>query len=139
MVVQNKDAEKACCFYVSDFHLEMILMPYINEKIEEDITILTERNLRESLEVVTSKMNINEEHKQKILQLDWNGSEKIKENSNVIIIGSKNYIEENNKQIKNLNPVTILDCYNFEDEKNNMNDIVKNYKNTLNTLGKKVF
>lgn len=139
MVVQDKETEKACCFYVSDFHLEMILMPYINKKIDEDITILTERNLRESLETVTSKMNMKEEHKQKILQLNWDGSEKIKENSNIIIIGSKKYIEENNKQIENMKPVTILDCYNFEDEKNNMHDIVKNYNNTLNTLGKNVF
>jgi len=139
MVVQNEGAEKTCCFYVSDFHLEMILIPYINEKIEEDITILTEKNLRESIQIVTSKMNINEKNKQKILQLNWEGAEKIKENSNIIIIGSKNYIEENNEQIKNSNPTSILDCYNFEDEKNNMEDIFKNYNNTLNTLGKNVF
>jgi len=139
MVVQNEGAEKTCCFYVSDFHLEMILIPYINEKIEEDITILTEKNLRESIQIVTSKMNINEKNKQKILQLNWEGAEKIKENSNIIIIGSKKYIEKNNKQIKNSNPTSILDCYNFEDEKNNMEDIFKNYNNTLNTLGKNVF
>ena len=40
MVVQNKRIEKTCCFYVSEFHLEMILVPYINEKINENITII---------------------------------------------------------------------------------------------------
>ena len=33
MVVQEETKEKNCCFYVSEFHLEMILLPYINELI----------------------------------------------------------------------------------------------------------
>ena len=41
MVVENNKIEKLCCFYVSDFHLEMILLPYINKKIEENIIIKT--------------------------------------------------------------------------------------------------
>lgn len=138
MVVQNEGIEKTCCFYVSDFHLEMILMPYINEKINENITILSQKNLRETLEILTSKMNIKEENKQKILQLKWEGEEP-KGNSNIIIIGSKEYISQKNEDIKNINPISVLDCYNFEEEKNNIEDIIKNYKKTLNTLGKNNF
>jgi len=52
MVVQNKRLEKTCCFYVSDFHLEMILVPYINESIDEEITIITNKDLRESLQIL---------------------------------------------------------------------------------------
>ena len=137
MVVQDKKIEKTCCFYVSEFHLEMILIPYINEKIEENITILTEKKLKETLEILISKMNIKEENKQKILQLNWNEEGEIKENSNIIIIGSKQYIENKNKEISNKNVLSILDCYAFEEEKNNINEIVKEYKNVLNTLGKK--
>lgn len=139
MVVQNKRIEKTCCFYVSEFHLEMILVPYINEKIEENITILTDKKLRETLEILTSRMNLREENKQKILQLGWDGEEKIKENSNIIIIGSKEYIQKKNEEIENKNALSVLDCYNFEEEKNNINNIVKGYKNTLNTLGKNNF
>jgi len=138
MVVQNKEIEKECCFYVSEYHLEMILLPYINEKIDENITILTQKNLRETLEKLISKININEENKQKILRLKWEGEEP-KENSNIIIIGTKEYISEKNKEIELLKPISILDCYEFEKEKDNMNDIVKNYKKTLNTLGKSNF
>ena len=138
MVVQNEEIEKACCFYVSDFHLEMILMPYINEKINENITILSQKNLRETLEILTSKMNIKEENKQKILQLKWEG-EGPKENSNIIVIGSKEYILQRNEDIKNINPVSVLDCYSFEEEKNSIEDIIKNYNKTLNTLGKNNF
>ena len=138
MVVQNKRIEKACCFYVSEFHLEMILLPYINEKINEDINILTEKNLKNTLEILLSKMNIAEENKQKIMQLKWDGEEP-REKSNIIIVGSKKYIEDKNKEIECLKPVSILDCYEFDEEKDNMNYIVKNYQKTLNTLGKSNF
>ena len=139
MVVQDKREEKTCCFYVSDFHLEMILVPYINEKINENITILTDRNLKETVKVLISKINLKEENKEKILNLGWDGEEKIKENSNIIIIGTKEYIKNKNEEIKDRNIISILDCYDFEEEKNNMEEIVKQYKNTLNTLGKNSF
>ena len=141
MVVENKGKEKLCCFYVSEFHLEMILLPYINKKIKEkeEITIITEIKLRESLEILISKMNLKEENKEKILNLGWDGEEKIKENSNIIIIGTRDYIKNRNNEIKNKNAVSVLDCYSFEEEKDNMEDIIKEYKNTLNTLGKNNF
>ena len=120
MVVESKRKEKTCCFYVSEFHLEMILIPYINEKIEEDITILTEKNLKQTLEILITKINLKKENKEKILQLGWDKKEEIKENSNIIIIGSKEYIKNKNKQIENKNPLSILDCYDFEEEKSKM-------------------
>ena len=36
MVVENEKTEKIYSIYVSDFHLEMILVPYINEKINNN-------------------------------------------------------------------------------------------------------
>ena len=117
----------------------MILVPYINKKIEENIKILTEKKLKETLEILISKMNLKEENKQKILQLGWDGEKIIKENSNIIIIGSKEYIKNKNEEIENKNAISVLDCYEFEEEKDNINNIVKQYKNTLNTLGKNNF
>ena len=139
MVVQDNGIEKNCCFYVSDFHLEMILVPYINKKIEKDISILTEKNLMETMETLLEKMNLNDENKQKILNLGWEGKENIEKNSNIIIIGSKEYIEQKNEKIKDLNAESVLDCYSFEETQNDMQDIAKNYKNTLNTLGNNNF
>lgn len=139
MVVQNERKEKTCCFYVSEFHLEMILVPYINEKINEDITILTEKKLRETLEILISKINLKEENKEKILKLGWDGEEKIKENSNIIIIGSKEFIKNKNEKLENKNVLSVLDCYDFDEEKDHIDNIVKQYKNTLNTLGKNTF
>ena len=141
MIVENRKIEKYCSFYVSDFHLEMILLPYINKKIEnnENIKIVTERDLKQTVELLISKMNLKKENKEKILNLDWNSNniEEMKENSNIIIIGKEEYIEEKNERIKNLdlNNITVTDCYNFEEVKERINIITEKYKNNLNTLG----
>ena len=139
MVVENNKIEKLCCFYVSDFHLEMILLPYINKKIEENIIIKTERDLKDTVEILVSKMNLNQENKEKILSLGWNGKEnkKIEYKSNVIIIGNKKYIEDINNQIRqtNIKNVNIIDCYNFEDIKEDMDNIMNSYSQNLNTTG----
>ena len=139
MVVQNKGLEKTCCFYVSEFHLEMILVPYINEKIDENITILSEIKLKETIEILISKLHLKEENKEKILKLSWDGDESIKENSNIIVIGSRQYIEKMNHELQNKSPISVLDCYSFDEEKDNLNNIINGYKNMLNTLGKNKF
>ena len=139
MVVENNKIEKLCCFYVSDFHLEMILLPYINKKIEENIIIETEKNLEDTVKILISKMNLNEQDKNKILNLGWNSKEdkKIEDKSNVIIIGNKKYIEDVNSKIKqaDIKDVTVIDCYDFEETKDDMDNIVNNYSQNLNTNG----
>ena len=138
MLVEHK-IEKLCCFYVSDFHLEMILLPYINKKIDENIIIKTEKELRDTVEILISKMNLSKENKDKILNLGWNRKEykKIEDKSNVIIIGNKEYIDDINFQIKekNIKNVTVVDCYEFEDVKDKMENIIDNYSQHLNTTG----
>ena len=140
MIVNSSKIEKMCSFYVSDFHLEMILVPYISEKIEnkEDIKIITEKNLQDTIEVLISKMNLEEDKKQKILNLGWNKeNEDIKEKSNVIVIGTEDYIKQKNEEIKemNISNLNIIDCYNFEEIKGEMNEIISQYDKSLNTLG----
>ena len=81
MIVEDKEIEKYCSFYISDFHLEMILLPYINDKIDnnENIKIITEKDVKDTIEILISKMNLKEENKNKILSLDWNKNSKIEE------------------------------------------------------------
>lgn len=141
MIVENKKIEKVCSFYVSDFHLEMILMPYINKKINnnEEIAISTEKDLRETVEILISKMNINEENKEKILNLEWNRSENvpIEKSSNVIVIGTEDYIKKMNEKIEDSKPerMNIINCYNFEDVKDNVDKIMSLHNENLNTIG----
>ena len=140
MVVKDKKIEKVYSSYVSEYHLEMILVPFINSKIEEkeNVVIETEYDINETLNTLLSKLNLKEENKEKILRLGWNKKENnIKSKDNVIIIGNKDYIENTNRRImqKNIEDLTIVDCYKFEDICNNMSEVADKYDFNLNTNG----
>ena len=47
MVLEEKKVKNICNFYVSEYHLEIMLLPYISKKIdnEENITIITDIDL----------------------------------------------------------------------------------------------
>ena len=140
MVVENNKAQKMYSLYVSEFHLEMILLPYIKNKIEnnEKITILTQNDLNQTIQTLIEKTNLNNEEKRKILNLGWGTEEKeLKENSNIIVVGKKEYIENVNEKIKKSNIIhrDIIDCYNLEEIKNEINNIICKYDTNLNTKG----
>ena len=140
MVVKDKKIEKVYSSYVSEYHLEMILVPFINSKIEEkeNVVIETEYDMNETLNTLLSKLNLKEENKEKILRLGWNKKENnIESKDNVIIIGNKDYIENTNRRImqKNIEDLTIVDCYKFEDIYNNMSEVADKYDFNLNTNG----
>ena len=73
MKKEENTKEKICAFYASDYHFEMISLPYINKKMEEnnDVVILTENDLEETMQTFLSKINLKEEKKEKILKLNW--------------------------------------------------------------------
>lgn len=141
MVLEEKKIKNICNFYVSDYHLEIMLLPYISKKIdnEEKVIIITEKDLRDSLKIVIDRINIEEHKKEKIVNLKWNSQklENIIENTNIILIGSSKFInnkilELKEKKIKNL---TIIACYDYNEVKNDIQEIVTKYDEILNTLG----
>ena len=72
MITEEQYTEKTCLFCASDYHLEMILLPYIKNKIDENkIIIFTENNLEESINVLLTKVNLSENDKEKIRNLNW--------------------------------------------------------------------
>ena len=54
----QKTKEKTCAFYASDYHFEMISLPYINKKLDEskEVIVLTENNLKETIKTLVSKI-----------------------------------------------------------------------------------
>ena len=141
MVLEEKKVKNICNFYVSEYHLEIMLLPYISKKIDdkENIVIITEKDLRKTLKDVIEKINLDQDKKEKIKNLSWNTQniENIIQNSNVIIIGNKNFINEEivklkGKQIENLK---IIACYDYNEVKDEMKEIVTKYEVVLNTLG----
>lgn len=138
MVVTNdKNIKKMCSFYASDFHLEMIILPYIEEKIKEnkEIRIITENSLEESMNILLSKMNL--KNKDEILNIDWKNSNinNINDNTVLIINGTEKFIKEKNEEV-NLNNkhIEIVNCFRFEEVKDKIKDIVNEHKDVINNL-----
>lgn len=141
----NKCIEKVCCFYASDWHLTVMLLPYINKNIDEKnkIYMKFEHSIEDKMKILLGKLQIKNE--KNIRNIDWNGNvgeEEVCENKKVFIIsGSEEYIKEKNDLIEQYycnsdNRVKIINCYNVSEEKN-LNNIIQNnkYQNVLNTKG----
>ena len=143
MIANKETTEKKCCFYVSDFHLEMTIVPYINRKIAQNknIVIITQNKLEDTIKILMSKMNI--KNKQKILELNWNNNElnliEGKNNLVIIINGTKEFIDNTNKEIKNKFSnlsLELINCYNFNEIKDNIVEIEDSHTAVLNNLQK---
>lgn len=151
----NKETkEKVCTFFVSDYHFEMVSLPYINKKLEEDeeIIIMTENNLEQTIQTLLANMNFKEDRKQRILSINWKDDdftkfkqikqEIAKKNKMTIFIkGKENYIRNINKNIEGWinksSHIKIVDCYDIEEIGNDMDTIMASYKSILSTSGEK--
>lgn len=141
----KKYIHKLCCFYASDWHLTVMLLPYINSKIQENSSIYMkcENNIEEKMSVLLNKLKI--KNKRNIMNINWNN--KIQEddsndNEKIYIVSGRNsYIEAMNsiieKYYENKNiQVKIINCYEITEENNLRQIIEKNgYKQILNTKG----
>ena len=142
--------EKMCAFYASDYHFEMISLPYISRSIDEnkEIIILTENNLEYTVQTLVSRMNLKDAKRNQILNLDWKNndlekfkeiSKNSKENKNMVIFikGKINYIENINKNIEKWidgkNNINIINCYEFFEVENNIEMIAQKYDKILGT------
>lgn len=151
----NKNTkEKICAFYASDYHFEMISLPYIEKKIEnnDEVIILTQNNLEETIKTVLNRTNLKEEKKERILKLDWKNNDtnkfetiqsKMNEEKNIIIFikGNENYIHHTNHNISQWiseqNKVKVIDCYDIEEVGENLDEVMEQYHKVLRVTGEK--
>lgn len=151
-----------CGFYVSGVHLVTMILPYMKKQIENDIKIETffEYNLKDNTNKVLKNLIVNDNDKQKILNINWknnkvekysNFEKKIKnalENNkelNILISGSKRYINEINKMLDkfieknnsklNHKYLTIISCYEVSEFDDNIREILDMNEYILNTSG----
>ena len=151
----QKTKEKTCAFYASDYHFEMISLPYINKKLDEskEVIVLTENNFKETIKTLVSKINLNEDKKVDIVKIDWENNdlnkfkkinEDIKSKKDMVIFvkGKENYIKNINENIEKWTEksknVEIIDCYDMEEISQDMDNIMDQYKFTLKTTGKNI-
>lgn len=154
MSKNQETKEKICAFYASDYHFEMISLPYIESKLEEknEVIILTENSLEETIKILISRMNLAEEKKKRILDINWNDDdltkfkqikEKLEKNKNMIIFvkGKENYIKNINRNIEKwiniADSVKVINCYDMEEISEKLDDIMDQYKKILSTSGEK--
>ncbi len=150
----NKSKEniiRVCNFYISEWHLTMMLLPYIKDNINNNIiTTFLEKNIEENVKVLLSKINMKEEIKEKIEKINWKSSEEIndidlanitnnEESKLIIISGNMEYVNKVNENLiqKNLNNVKIINCYKVDKTNKNIKDVLINYDRILNTSGEK--
>lgn len=147
MITKELETTKKCCLYASDFHLEMILVPYIKERLEKtEFVILTENNLQDTIKILLNRINIDKNDKKKILDLKWYANDnekfeeiiKLKQKNNkicIIINGNYNYIKEKNQKLNELikDNLEIIDCFNINDSEINIEKIHYKYKEFINT------
>lgn len=153
---QKNKILKLCSFYVSDWHLITMLLPYINKKINEEVEIATilEKDIENNVKALVEKLNL--KNSEKILEINWKNKSKNIENivedkigkeMLIIVNGSKDFIKNSNDQIANyleLNSnklentnIKIVDCYEIVEFNGSIVEILDEHDKILNTSGEK--
>ena len=153
MEVQKNNLTKLCSFYVSDWHLVTMLLPYINQKINEQAKIATilEKNIKENVVTLVKKLNLKNE--EKILNLNWSKNDelkrdikRIKDEKQLIIFinGSKKFIEKQNIKVMKYfethnikQSIKIVNCYEVMEFNGSIQEILDEHDKILNTSGEK--
>lgn len=144
MITKEHSGIKSCCFYASEFHLEMILLPYIKQRMDKmNFVILTQKNLKDTVEVLLERTNLDKKDKEKIINLDWtdNYLEKVLEmksylNRNkkltVFINGDEDYNKYIKDAIEGYKNINIIDCFDISKIDKNIKSVAENYDSILN-------
>ena len=158
----EKNILKICSFYVSDWHLTAMLLPFIEEQVEkgENLNTILQKNIVYNMKEILSRIKINEKTKTEIIDVDWKSKnllkygevkkfmEKITKNhrtTTIIIEGNKDRIEFVNKNIdkwiqKRENKlfrkqIRIINCYEVNEFNENLQEILDEHDKILNTSG----
>lgn len=158
MKKESKKIEKLCSFYVSDWHLVTMLLPYVSNKVNENVKIVTilENNIEKNIQMLVEKLNI--KNKENILKINWTNlntekyseieerleKEIAKDTENIILVnGSKKYLENNNANIqkwlqktkaKNIKIINFFEVTVFN---NHIMEILDKHDKVFNTSGEK--
>ena len=153
---------KICSFYVSDWHLTAMLLPFIEEKTEkgEIINTILEKNITYNMKEILSRIKISNRTKEQILKIDWKNKslikygeirkfmEKVTRNQKTVTIlveGNKDRIDYINKNIDKWmqkqerklkrKEIKIINCYEVTEFNNNLQEILDKHDKILNTSG----
>ena len=141
----NNWIEKTYCLYASEWHLTIMLLPFISKKLCENdrIYMKFENSIEDKIKQLTRKLNL--KNKDDIDDIRWNmeiNDDEYSSNEKIYIVaGSNEYIENMNKRINQFyrskdRNIKIINCFNIETVKMNHNFFDdKSYINKLTTQG----
>ena len=150
---EEKTLTKICGFCVSDWHLVTMILPYVNQKIDEKAKVSTilEKDLEKNITTLLEKLNL--ENKEKILKINWHKNDQIKNAINgmqkgqeiiIIINGSKEFIDKQNMKIEKYysshlmtNNIRIINCYQIVEFEGSITQVLDKHDKIINTSGEK--
>lgn len=138
--------ENVCNFYASNYHLSVVLYEYLRKNNRKHVITFFEEGIEEEIKLVENRTK--KAVKNKINFSSNNNIEEtpIKESKNIIFIlrGSDLYLKEANayikeelKYMKNVK-AKIINCYDFNQQRKLMSNIIKGSDKILYTTGEKV-
>ena len=139
--------EKTCCIYASDWHLAVMLLPFISERLKEENEIFMEfeESIEDKINQLLAKLKLKNE--KEVRDISWNykvGEEEYTGQNKIFIVsGSDDFIKKTNKKIeqfynKREGKVEIIDCFHIT-ENNSQKDFfdTAGFKSILTTSGRK--
>ncbi len=137
--------ENICNFYASKYHLSVVLYEFLRKNTRKEIITFFEDGINEEMKMVESRAKHNIKNK-----VNFNANNDIEDtyinqskNLVFILMGSNLYLKEANsyikKELKLMKNVKakIINCYNFDQQRNFMKDIIKGSDKILYTTGEK--
>ena len=131
--------DRICCFYASREHLMSILLPYINEKLEENQNIVTilEEDIGKETKDLKKIFNFEKENWSKIEEV-LKRKENLKnsefKDSIVIIIGNNSFLEQKNKIDE---AKIVINCFELMQGLDKIEKILEESDKILTTKGLK--
>ena len=131
--------DRVCCFYASREHLMSILLPYINEKLEENQNIVTilEEDIGKETKDLKKIFNFEKENWSKIEEV-LKRKENLKnsefKDSIVIIIGNNSFLEQKNKIDE---AKIVINCFELMQGLDKIEKILEESDRILTTKGLK--
>lgn len=136
--------KKLCCFYVNDIHLITMLLPYINQRINEGTKVITmmETDMSKSAKKVIEE--IQGKKSKSLLEIDWESKSlsylyecDIKDKL-ILISGSEEFIKEANQIVgKRDENCMILNCFEIMQGSEKLQEILDEHDKVINTSGEK--
>ena len=136
-----------CSFCVNDYHLAVMLVPYIYEAINGGKKVITffDRSLEDIFKKVTLTNKKFWENQEVLKSIDLSKTrfdkladkfENVQNNDVVIVAGKDDFIERINRLLINFHTnFTLINCFNISDVAKNENFKISNYSKILNTKG----